>query len=788
MRGLIRSLSLLAFITFSCQNNVQEKEKATPGSIMPGAKIYDVTKPETWGGDPAMAATPDNPMDDDAPAINAALKAAAIAIDSIKVAIEIDWDNYRNHVYQQLVYLPAGTYHLEQSIEFPVSMAYPERWGRKERYIWMMGNGEKQTILELKSADEIGILGSDSLPKPIVQVVQYTPEVHQGNDNFQLFVTDLSIINPADQPYAVGLSYGTANLGAVRNVTIKAKGESGHTGFAMIQKNTGPGMIENLTVEGFDHGIEILDPWGEVFTFKDITIRNQNAGGIGISVADKQIGLENLVVEQNQPDVIPVLLHDDRFYNTMHGGFPHFTLINAEITSSVTANKPAIMIDKGHIYLQDIKTSGYGDEIVLDHGTRKAFADGNLKEYVSVHGKTDEQEDNVIFTNNNAPGESLMLPIVHHPDIPVDASEKLREGDYTVFTQNNIDQDKLKVSTSWAIVDPTKGDDDTKLMQAAFNSGAKYIGILNTEPVLISETIVINGGENKNVEYVMGYMSHIHLDSSFSIKSQRPGQSEAVAFRIEQGTSENIIIEGLLVSAAGKREADFLLFQNNSGQSVLFKDLRCIHAPRVYRNGGESKGSKVFFNNVEFVYFGGAQDVMLEFDRQNVWAWQFDIEWLYHNLGHPPLVVNNGGHVLLISQKWGEHQGPFIQTEQGGKTEILSAYFNQARIKKSALKEGAANFIVKDTGSAFSMVGQERVRTSFNEQGVATKPMPHKNKFGIIIHPGNDTTVIEATSLPTYLKFDGFDPFDDTDFDTMNKKNHYRVAGLIRINMEVNRK
>ena len=52
--------------------------KPSPSSIMPGTKIWDITDPASWGGDPALAATPDNPADDDAPAINAAMAAVSI--------------------------------------------------------------------------------------------------------------------------------------------------------------------------------------------------------------------------------------------------------------------------------------------------------------------------------------------------------------------------------------------------------------------------------------------------------------------------------------------------------------------------------------------------------------------------------------------------------------------------------------------------------------------------------------------------------------------------------------
>jgi hypothetical protein len=42
-------------------------------------------------------------------------------------------------------------------------------------------------------------------------------------------------------------------------------------------------------------------------------------------------------------------------------------------------------------------------------------------------------------------------------------------------------------------------------------------------------------------------------------------------------------------------------------------------------------------------------------------------------------------------------------------------------------------------------------------------------------------TVIEGTSLPTYLQYEGVDPFTDSNYKFYEIQNHFRVGGLIRV-------
>lgn len=491
--------------------------------------------------------------------------------------------------------------------------------------------------------------------------------------------------------------------------------------------------------------------------------------------------------QQDQPDVIPVLLHDDKYSNRQHGGFPHLTLLNADISSTVEPTKPAVLIERGHIYIRDLKAKGYGDELIVDHGAKRSFNKAIIDEYVSVHGKTDQEKDNVIYTVNNAPEKSLMLPVKPTPRIPKQVFDKLREGNYTVISEKDLEQGHASVTTSWVIVDPSHTEDDTRLLQAAINSGAKYVGLLNTEPFLISETIFINAAESKNVEILYGYFFEIHVDAKINQRKNPAVKNDGVLFHISSGTAEKLFIKGLRFTSDNRKKADFTLFQNNAAQTVVFEEIRCKDSSRSYRNGKESHGQNVFFHNVDLNYFGEYPDVLLKIDNQNVWARQFDIERLLDTEKehtNAPLVIINGGQLWVFSQKYGEHNGVYVQTENGGKTELLSVFFNSARTNNEIKTlDNAKNFLVKGTGSKFSMTGQERIRTRFDAQGNATKDLPHANQFGLVIHKG-DTTVIKGTALPTYLKFEGFNPFQDTSYENYNRKNHFRVAGLLRIDLE----
>jgi len=744
--------------------------------LLPGAKVYDVTKPEVWGG--TLKATPNNASDDDALAINQAIQAAAKFVSKNSKKDE--------EVFQQVILIPAGDYHLASSIVLPRTN------NNRENAIWIFGEGLLKTRFLLKSAAEIGLFGIAGQPKPLIQYAPYTyGKEGAGNTNFQLWGTDYSIIIPADQPNAVGMSYGCANMGALRNIYIKAEGNAGHTGLAMIQYNNGPGWVENVTVEGFRNGIEVSDGWGETFTFRNIKLLNQHKGGTGISIADKMIAIEGLSSEQKEDDVTPVLLYDNDSFNSEFGGSPHLTLLNSTFYTKNKSDKPVIWVKGGHCFIRNISSKGYGEVLINDHGTDRNFKNGKIKgEYISVHGKTAGEEKNVVITFGDAPAQSLNLPFPAAPEVSQKVWDKLASGSYTIVNEKDLKDGKLNVKTDWVIVDPSKSDDDTQLLQSALNSGARYVGLLNNETFHISKNIVVNANKGK-VELIYGHMIDLLADKSLRIRENPEIPNNKTLITIETGSAKTLTIKGIRFVTDDWNNSDMLLFQNNSAQTVIFEDLRCKQIPRAYRNGKESYGKQVFFENVEFAYNGAFYDVIMKFDHQQVIARQFNLEApitidtirieskVYKRFTTLPRLVNNGSNICVLSQKLGELNGVFVETTNGGKTELLSAYFNIARTIYNAESKDITNFIVSGKNSDFCLVGQERIRTEM-VNGEATLPLPNKNKYGIIISEGKQH-IVEATSLPTYLKYPGFDPFNDTDYQTTDKKNHFRMTGLLRV-------
>ncbi len=745
--------------------------------LLPRAKVYDVTKPQNWGG--TLSATPNNSNDDDALAINQAIQEA--------VKFILKKSKKKGEVFQQVIFIPKGDYHLASPI------ILPRTDNNRENAIWIYGEGSTQSRFILKSATEIGLFGLPNQPKPLIQYAPYTyGKEGAGNTNFQLWATDYAIIIPNDQPNAVGISYGCANMGGVRNLLIKAEGNGGHTGLAMIQYNNGPGWVENVTIEGFNTGIEVSDGWGETFSFSNIKLRNQNRGGIGMSIADKMIAIERLSSEQNEIDVTPVLLCDNDSFNSEFGGAPHLTLLNASFFTKNQSVKPIIHVKAGHCFIRNLSSKGYGDVLINDHGVDRKFKNGKIEgEYVSVHGKTADEEKNVIVTFDNAPPKSLNLPFPPTPELDKKVWDKLSSGNYTLVNEKNLNEGNLTIKTDWVIVDPSKSPDDTRLLQAALNSSAKYVGLLNNEPFHISKNIVVNRNKGK-VELIYGYMSEIIGEKSLRLRENPEIPNNKILFTLETGSAKSLTIKGIRLLTDDGNNSDVLLFQNNAAQQIIFEDIRCKHAPRGYRNGKESYGKQVFFENVEFAYTGIHYDVVMQFDNQKVIARQFNLEAPividptvvdgkeYKRFSILPKLLNNGSDIVVMSQKLGELNGVFVETTNGGKTELLSAYFNVMRTIDNSSSTDITNFIVSGKGSDFCLIGQERIRAEKEtEKSGAKLLIPHKNKYGIIISNGKQH-IIEATSLPTYLKYPGFNPFNDTDYEVYVQKNHIRMTGLFR--------
>jgi hypothetical protein len=767
--------------------------------LLPGALVFDVT-------DARFGAIPDDGKDD-TKAIQSAIAAAAAH----------EKGSPQGKLYQQqIIYLPEGTYHISDTLACVMNNGNPSHIGKyeipgSEGFQWIQGAGAGKTILQLRTAEEIGTFGSADNPKPVLQTSRYSYDRKQsGNSKFQLWVTDLSIVVPEDQPHAVGLSFGVANMGAVKRVHIQAEGDGGHTGLGLVQNNNGPGMVEDVRVDGFSTGMDINDPCGVCFYLKNIELLNQKPNGEGLVLSDKVTAIENLVVQQQHDSVTGVRLCGTRSESIYDGVMAFLTLIDPKFhyTGAGKASVPAVRIEQGHLYMRGADFAGYGEQPIEDHGRLRPATSGEL---VLVHGHSKEEKPNVVVAMDGAPARSLHLPLKPTPEIPARAWERLKAGDYTIVSQENLKDGSLSVSTDWVVVKPDgsdteqlmtdwvivkpDGSDDTQLLQAALDSGARYIGLLNGTDFVVKETLHVNRpGTPGNVELIYGHMSNVLLAGSTTRQPPYTKPNDYVSLHLHTGRHGQLLIHGLQLLQGGAqgsdwRAEDFQVIQNDAACTVAFVDIRAKAGPRAYRNGAAAEGQEVFFDNCEFAYYKAFPQELMVFKNQSVWGRNLNVEMpildqefklpglngethRFIGASRVPRMVNDGGKLFTIGQKLGEHGGTFMQTRGGGQTELLSFYLNEKTSRYLEPSTEGSILRIEGADSACSMSGAERTRNAI---------FPHKNGFARLKMDGAEERLLPCTMFPTMEKFPGIDPFEDNDEQRYLKKATHRVFGLFRI-------
>ncbi|MDB5396469.1 MAG: hypothetical protein JWM91_3975 [Rhodospirillales bacterium] len=157
------------------------------------------------------------------------------------------------------VYLPDGNYIVSGTL----LKRYAD--GRFGSGLYLVGQSQAHTIIRL--SDHAPGFGDPHQPRAVVFTTSKQidgtptsggkdyPRLGEGNDAYMNFVQDLTIDVGHGNPGAIGIDYLANNIGAIRNVTLRAPSDSGAVGLSMSRKWPGPALIQNLTVLGFDLGI-----------------------------------------------------------------------------------------------------------------------------------------------------------------------------------------------------------------------------------------------------------------------------------------------------------------------------------------------------------------------------------------------------------------------------------------------------------------------------------------------------------------------------------------------------
>ena len=146
----------------------------------------------------------------------------------------------------------------------------------------------------------------------------------EGNDAYENFVEDLTIDAGAGNPGAIGIDYLANNIGAVRNVTVRAADGSGAIGIAMQRKWIGPALLQHVTVHGFATGIAVANTEYGI-TLDHVALAGQQRIGLenasnAVSAADLTIDTPGEALANTAPGGLVVLAHSRLSGKTADGG------------------------------------------------------------------------------------------------------------------------------------------------------------------------------------------------------------------------------------------------------------------------------------------------------------------------------------------------------------------------------------------------------------------------------------------------------------------------------------
>ena len=188
-----------------------------------------------------------NGTDDDTEALQAAIDAAGPA----RAGVLADQD----------VYLPAGTYVVSRTL----ARHYGD--GKFGSGMILIGESRDATIIRLR--DHAPGFDNPDTPRGVIMTTaklldgsptsggkDYTHK-GEGNDAYENFVEHLTIDVGGGNPGAIGIDYLANNIGALRDVTVHAPGNSGAIGIAMLRKWPGPALLQQVDVRGFNIGIAV---------------------------------------------------------------------------------------------------------------------------------------------------------------------------------------------------------------------------------------------------------------------------------------------------------------------------------------------------------------------------------------------------------------------------------------------------------------------------------------------------------------------------------------------------
>ena len=463
----------------------------------------------------------------------------------------------------RILYFPNGTYLVSRPLTLGKDLA-------KCKQLVFQGQSEKATILRL--ADHSPAFADPAHPEPVLSFFD-------GQSTGQAFhnaVFNMTINTGRGNPGATGLEFINNNQGGLFNVTIAsgAKDGAGATGLDLDRRWPGPGLIQNLTVRGFNIGIYISQ-YDYSMVFDRITLIKQHI--CGIEDENEPVTIRRLVSYNSVP-VINVLDHLAQiavYHSRFLGG---------------SAARPAI-INRAMLILHNVRQQGYRDMVhnmnttspqSLTFGAIRRLRANHVKLYLSRPGRS-------LFGNKP---HMLNVAVKDPPAIPWAAPNR------------------------WVAVRIHAKTGSTAAIQAAFDRAARehkstvyFPGGRPQGTYTIRHTIIIHG----SVRRVIGLESNLTVASPLR-RTKNP------VFLIRRLAHKALVFERFWMTpwkANVSYPMQFVWFRNQTKSALILKHL--MADATLYKTARNGSGP-LFIQDV--TTSGG----LILSHGQKAWAWQYNPE------------------------------------------------------------------------------------------------------------------------------------------------------------------
>lgn len=248
---------------------------------------------------------------------------------------------------------------------------------------WIYGESRDGVVIKL-----------DDGVKDCSSVIRTHPN-NEGGTSADWFMRNLRnfTIDVGNNPEVDGIRFFATNTGILKDVRVKGNGKVGVNAGFMGQ--SGPNLVQDVEIEGFETGLLSQWIWGE--TLSRVTIRNCRKQGVYVEA--NTVAIEDLVV-QNTPIGLVCGLPNDWYW---WGGV--VALVNARFEGGDRSG-PA-MINRNVLYARNVRSRGFGR--VLESNAPGGNVDGaEVTEYISHPGRS-------VFPS---PERALGLRIRQAPVVP----------------------------------------------------------------------------------------------------------------------------------------------------------------------------------------------------------------------------------------------------------------------------------------------------------------------------------------------------------------------------------